>query len=145
MLIRRLLALAAVVAVAGCSNPPAPRDDRPAVQAAIENFGKELRTLGDITSVPAVQFSNDCGDAHWVSVQWSADLPKQPGDLAPVEIEKNVLGQALSSIRLDGVRVVNAKNNPEEMAVAQTKDRNTIVTTTVPRGEYVRVDGYVSC
>ncbi|MFC0544991.1 hypothetical protein [Kutzneria chonburiensis] len=115
------------------------------MRAAIERFGKELLLLGDIKSVPAVQVSDYCPTAHWVSVQWSADLPKQPGDLAPVEIEKNVIGQALSSIRLDGVRVVNAKDYPEEMAVAQTTDHATMLTTTVPRAEYVRVDGYASC
>jgi hypothetical protein len=137
-----VVVLAMIGLLVGCSSKPSARDDGPRVRSAVSAFAAQLVKLNDIASVPAIHIGDCTGS--WAPVSFSAALINPTAD--PLEQEKNVLGAAgLSSVRLDGVRVLSPPEPGEPASIFATKDGRTQLTVTVPQDKVVRIDGYASC
>jgi hypothetical protein len=137
--------LAAVAVCAGCSSPsPAPRDDRGKVREVVQAFGAGLVQFHYTTEAPAV-FIGKCAPAHWAAVKWSTPVTTKLSQERPDRAEAEVLANATTAIKLDYWRFIHASEDQDPAQIAQTSDHATALTVTVPRGEYVRVDGYASC
>ena len=143
MLNRGVWAVVAVAVSAGCSQQ-APRDDRAIVRSDIETFGKALVQMGYLASAPGV-YIGQCEDAHWAAVKWSAPVIAQLAKENQYSAEENVLSRADQAIKLDEIRFIRRANDDDPAQMAVTSDRATVLTITVPKAEYVRVDGYASC
>ena len=128
----------------GCSGPPTPRDDRTTVRSDIETFGKALVQMGYLTSVPDV-YIGQCENVPWAAVKWSAPVIAQLAKENPYSAEENVLAKADQAIKLDEIRFIRRSGDDDPAQMAMTSDRATVLTITVPKAQYVRVDGYVSC
>jgi hypothetical protein len=144
--VRRTGVAVAVVAVccAGCSGQSPPRDDRATVRSDIEAFGKALVRMGYLASTPDV-YIGQCQDNHWAAVKWSAPVIAQLAKENQASAEETVLAKAGEGIKLDGIRFIRRPNDDDPAQMALTSDHATVLTITVPRAEYVRVDGYASC
>jgi hypothetical protein len=142
---RAAITLTAVaLCCAGCSSQSPPRDDRATVRSDIAAFGKALVQMGYLAASPDV-YIGQCEDAHWAAVKWSAPVIAQLAKENQYSAEENVLSRADQAIKLDEIRSVRRANDDDPAQVSLTSDRATVLTITVPRGEYVRVDGYASC
>jgi hypothetical protein len=144
--VKRAGIAAALVALCcvGCSGQPTPRDDRATVRSDIEAFGKELVQMGYVASSPAV-YTGECKDAHWATVKWSASVIAQLAKENQYSAEQNVLARANQDIKLDVIRFIQRANDNDPAQMSLTSDHATVLTITVPKAEYVRVDGYASC
>lgn len=143
---RTAVVVITALACAACAGKPAPADDRSRVISAVQSFGRDLIKLGWTTSIPDVRIG-DCDG--WAPVAWSARLPgaarKPVSQAQRYEVEQNVLGQADLTVRLGRQRVLRPVRGSEPALISVNADRTTELTVTVPQGDYVRVDGYVSC
>jgi hypothetical protein len=142
---RAAIALTAVaVCCVGCSGQSPPRDDRATVRSDIETFGKALVQMGYLASSPDV-YIGQCEDARWAAVKWSAPVIAQLAKENQYSAEENVLSRADQAIKLDEIRFIQRANDDDPAQMSLTSDRATVLTITVPKAEYVRVDGYASC
>jgi len=145
-MIRRSLMIAAALTVfcAGCSSPTAPRDDRTTVRTDIQAFGAALVQFGYIANAPAV-YIGECQKANWAAVKWSAPLTTKLSQEHPDRAEAEVLDNAIAKIKLDELRSIQVSDDPDPAQMSLTSDHATVLTVTVPKAQYVRVDGYASC
>jgi GTPase len=143
---RRSLMIAAALTLvcAACSSPSAPRDDRATVRADVQSFGATLVQLGYIANAPEV-YIGDCQSGKWAAVKWSAPLTTKLGQEHPDRAEAEVLDNAIAKIKLDELRSIQVSDDTDPAQIVQTTDHATVLTITVPKAEYVRVDGYASC
>jgi hypothetical protein len=142
---RSLLIVAALtVACAGCGAPSAPRDDRATVRSDIQAFGAALVQFGYIANAPAV-YVGDCQQGNWAAVKWSAPLTTKLSQEHPDRAEAEVLDNAIAKIKLDELRSIQVSDDTDPARIVQTTDHATVLAITVPKAEYVRVDGYASC
>jgi hypothetical protein len=138
------IVIALAVVSAGCSTQAAPRDDKATVRSDIEAFGHALVRTGYLTSTPDVHIGQ-CGDGHWAAVKWSAPVIAQLARENPDSAEEIVLAKAGEGIKLDEIRFIQRANDDDPAQIAETSDHATVLTITVPKAEYVRVDGFASC
>lgn len=137
----------AVCVVAGCSSSSSPRDDRARVRSMIAAYAADLQRVGLIATKPSPTITA-CGDGHSANLQWAA--PVTPAhDIAAAkaqyETEQNVLGQAVTALKLGDTRSLSTGGDSEVAQLFRTKDGSTTLMLTVPHGQYVRIDGSVSC
>lgn len=128
----------------GCSGQPVSRDDRATVRSDINAFGKALVRMGYLASAPDV-YIGQCKDAHWAAVKWSAPVIAQLAKENQYSAEQNVLATADQAIKLDEIRFIQRSSDDDPAQMALTSDHATVLTVTVPKAEYVRIDGYASC
>jgi hypothetical protein len=143
---RSTWAVAAALALActACTAQAAPRDDTATARSNIDAFGQALVKAGYLASSPTV-YIGECQGGHWAAVKWSAPVIAPLAKENRYSAEENVLAKADQAIKLDEIRFIQRPNDDDPAQLALTEDRTTVLTITVPKAEYVRVDGYASC
>ncbi|MFJ3957140.1 hypothetical protein [Arthrobacter sp. NPDC090010] len=140
---------------AGCSpEPQPPRDDTARARTAIEQFSAALNGRGLLSVRPVVAIGA-CVNQK-ADLAWSASLT--PGKFTQQnDAADDVIGRALGRLTPpaqqsgDGLgvadlhRTIHAGPDAERSLMVWSPDWRTVVTLTVPRGQYVRIDGFVAC